>query len=290
MISVVIATRNRAPQLEKCLRRFLDLDLDGISAWELIVVDNGSSDHTAQVVQSVRHETGLPLTYLLEPIPGVSPARNAGIRAARYDILAFTDDDCVVDSSWLSAVRRAFEEEPSLALVGGRVELHDPRDFEISVRRFGDAMKILTLDDLFDRLIGCNMAMSAEAIRKAGFFDTTMGAGASFRAGEDHEYFYRILKGGGKVLYDPRILIEHAHGRRDETEIQKLKSCYIEGRAALIAKHIRAGDRELIRKAYWEFRALLSPQACGKSSELVRDYRFVGVYTISLLRGLLRLG
>ncbi|WP_282605476.1 glycosyltransferase family 2 protein [Pelagibius sp. Alg239-R121] len=287
MISVVIATRNRAPQLEKCLRRFQALDLAGITAWELIVVDNGSSDDTAQVVQKLKDETDLPLQYKLEPTPGVSPARNAGIRSAKYDILAFTDDDCMVDPSWLSKIRQAFHEEPELALVGGRVELYDPEDYEISVRRFDDLYNINTLDDLFSRLIGCNMAISAAAIRKVGLFDVSMGAGAAFKAGEDHEYFYRILKSGGKVVYDPRIRIEHAHGRRAEAEIQKLKSCYVEGRAALFAKHIRAGDRRLIKQAYWELRALLTKRTRDDGSIVAPDYRFFRIYTFHLLRGLL---
>lgn len=289
MISVVIATRNRAPQLEKCLRRFEELDLTGIEAWELIVVDNGSTDHTAQTVNSLKDEGNLPLQYILEPTPGVSPARNAGIHAAQYETLAFTDDDCMVDPGWLGAIHRAFQAEPELALVGGRVELYDPKDFEISVRRFDDAYNVRTLDDLFSRLIGCNMAISAKAIREVGYFDTKMGAGARFRAGEDHEYFYRILKSGGKVLYDPQIRIEHAHGRRAEEEIEKLKSCYVEGRAALFAKHIRAGDRGLIKQAYWELRSLLTTRKRDDGSEVAPDYRFFRIYTFHLLRGLLLL-
>lgn len=289
MISVIIATRNRAPQLERCLRRFEGLDLAGVSAWELIVVDNGSTDQTAQVVQDLKGENKLPLKYILESMPGVSPARNAGIRAAQYEILAFTDDDCMVGSGWLKAILQAFQSDPELSLVGGRVELHDPQDFEISLRRFDDACEVHTLDELIDRLIGCNMALSAQAIRKVGYFDTMMGAGARFKAGEDHDYFYRVLKSGGKVRYDPEIRIEHAHGRRSKEEIEKLKSCYVEGRAALFGKHIRAGDRGLIKQAYWEIRSLLARRKRDDGSEAAPDYRFFRIYTFHLLRGLLLL-
>ncbi len=287
MISVVIATRNRAAQLAKCLRQFQQLDLDGIPDWELIVVDNGSSDDTARVVQTLRDSTDLPLRYLLEQRAGVSPARNTGLRAARFDITAFTDDDCMVDPGWLKAICDAFEDEPGLALVGGRVELYDPADYEISVRRFNDRYQIRTLGDLFTRLIGCNMAMSAAAIRQAGLFDTSMGAGAPFKAGEDHDYFYRILKCGGKVIYDPRILIQHAHGRRARAEIVKLKSNYLAGRAALFAKHIRAGDRGLIKQAYWELRSLLRSDRRKDGTKTRPELRSFGTYTFHLLRGLL---
>lgn len=287
MISVVIATRNRAVQLGKCVRRFQELDLSGISGWELILVDNGSTDDTAQVVEDLKASTELPLSYIFEPKAGISPARNAGIRAAKYEVIAFTDDDCLVDPAWLTAILTVFQEEPDLALVGGRVELHDPKDYEISVRRFQDQYGVTTLDDLFDRLIGCNMAMSAAAIRKVGDFDTSLGVGAVFKAGEDHDYFYRMLKSGAKILYDPRILIEHAHGRRANAEIQTLKSNYMQGRAAIFAKHIRAGDRGLIKRVYWELRALLRTGKRADGAKDTRDFRFFGIYTFHLLRGLL---
>lgn len=287
MISVVIATRNRAPRLGKCLRRFQELDLSGISDWELILVDNGSSDNTAQVVEELKANTELPIRYVLEPKAGVSPARNTGIRAAKHEIIAFTDDDCMVDPGWLATISAIFQEEPGLALVGGRVELHDPKDYEISVRRFRDQYGVTTLDDLFDRMIGCNMAMSAAAIRAIGEFDSSMGAGAVFKAGEDHDYFYRILKSGGKILYDPRVLIEHAHGRRAKAEIQALKSHYMQGRAAIFAKHIRAGDWGLIKRVYWELRELLRIRKRADGSEATPNFRFFGIYTFHLLRGLL---
>ncbi len=286
MISVVIATRNRASQLEKCLRRFEQLDLSGVAQWEMILVDNGSSDDTAQVVKDLIAGTELPLRYIFEPIAGVSSARNAGIRAARYDILTFTDDDCMVDRGWLKAIAHIFQEEPDLALVGGRVELYDPKDHEISVRRFQDLYHVQTLDDLFSRLIGCNFAVSAAAISRVGTFDASMGAGGRFKAGEDHDFFYRVLKSGGKVIYDPRILIEHAHGRRAEADIQALKSNYTQGRAALFAKHINAGDRDLIRQVYWELRALLLPRKRSDGSKVASNFRFFCIYSFHLLRGL----
>lgn len=289
MISVVIATRNRASQLETCLRRFEQLDLAGITDWELLLVDNGSSDDTAQVVERLIADTKLPLRYIFEPKPGVSSARNAGIRAARYEIIAFTDDDCMVDRGWLRAIATVFQEEPDLALVGGRVELYDPEDYEISVRRFDDRSSLRSLDELFGRLIGCNVTASAAAIRQVGPFDTAMGAGGSFKAGEDHEFFYRILKHGGKVLYDPRILIEHAHGRKAEADIDALKSNYTQGRAALFAKHIRAGDRGLIKQVYWELRSLLLPRKLKDGSNSSPNFRFFCIYTFHLLRGLLLL-
>ncbi len=270
-----------------CIRRFLDLDVRSVPAWEIVIVDNGSSDDTAQTVAELQKRHDLPLRYIYEPTPGVSAARNAGIRAARYDILAFTDDDCRVDPSWLSAIQQCFITDPSIAMVGGRVDLFDPADFEISTRRFEDRFEIKTIDDMFTRLIGCNVAISADAVRRAGFFDTAIGPGTAFKAGEDHELFYRILKGGAKVVYEPEVRIEHAHGRREKTEVQALKANYVKGRATIFGKHIRAGDRDLIKRVYWELRAYLSSRRRPDGTTSVPELGSVRIYVLSLVRGFL---
>lgn len=286
-ISVVIATRNRAEQLANCIRRFAKLDTGSLEAWELVVVDNGSSDDTAELVTALAVETGLPLHYVYEGAPGVSAARNAGIQTARYPILAFTDDDCLVDPSWLSAIQRSFSEDPSVVMVGGRVDLFDPEDEEVSVRRFDDRVEIMGIDDIFTRLIGCNVAISAAALRKAGAFDTSMGPGTSFKAGEDHELFYRILKSGAKVVYEPNVRVEHAHGRRKRAEISALKANYVKGRATILGKHIRAGDRDLIKRAYWELRAYLSARRRPDGSASRPEPRSASIYLSSLVRSFL---
>ena len=286
-ISVVVATLNRAELLAKCIRRFLDLDVSSLAAWEIIVVDNGSRDHTAQIVAALKTKYNLPLRYVYEGTPGVSAARNAGIRAARYPILAITDDDCRVAPSWLLAIHQSFAADPAVAMVGGRVDLFDPADEEISVRRFDDHVEIKGIDDMFTRLIGCNVAISAAAIRRAGAFDTAMGPGTAFKAGEDHELFYRILKSGAKVVYEPKVRVEHAHGRRDRGEVRALKASYVKGRATILGKHIRAGDRALIKRAYWELRAYLSARRRPDGSSSAPEPRSASIYIASLIRGFL---
>lgn len=286
-ISVVIATRNRAAQLANCIRRFDTLDVTLLAAWEILIVDNGSSDDTAQTVATLQAETDLPLRYVYEGAPGVSAARNAGIEAARYPILAFTDDDCLVDPSWLSAIQRSFAEDPTVVMVGGRVDLFDPADGEISIRRFDDRVEIEGIDDIFTRLIGCNIAISAAALRKAGAFDTHMGPGTNFKAGEDHELFYRILKCGAKVVYEPGVRVEHAHGRRKHDEICALKANYVKGRATILGKHIRAGDRDLIKRAYWEVRAYLSARRRPDGSASQPEPKAASIYLSSLVRSFL---
>lgn len=286
-ISVIIATLNRSEQIISCIRRFLNLAPDPDGPWEIIVVDNGSTDDTAARIATLLEECDLPLSYIYEPTPGVSAARNAGIRAARYDILAFTDDDCRVDPAWLSAIQQSFAEDPAIVMIGGRVDLFDPKDYEISTRRFDDRFEVKTIDDMFTRLIGCNISISAEVLRKSGLFDTAMGPGTPFKAGEDHELFYRVLKTGGKVVYEPSVRVEHAHGRRETSEVEALKANYVKGRGTIFGKHIRAGDRDLIKRVYWELRAYLSSTQRPDGTKTTSEPKAARIYFSSLVKSFL---
>ena len=79
--------------------------------WELIVVDNNSDDDTRNTIEAFKRKSGLPIEYLLEKNQGKSFALNAGIKAAEGDIVAFTDDDCIVDNSWLATVVKEFQSD-----------------------------------------------------------------------------------------------------------------------------------------------------------------------------------
>lgn len=286
-ISVIVATLNRSEQIIKCIRRFQNLSPDLDAPWEIIVVDNGSTDDTAVRIAALQEECDLPLSYIYEATPGVSAARNAGIRAARYDILAFTDDDCRVDPSWLSAIQKCFSGDPEVVMVGGRVDLFDPLDYEISTRRFDDRFEVKNIDDMFTRLIGCNIAILSEVLGRSGLFDTAMGPGTSFKAGEDHELFYRVLKSGGKVVYEPSVRVEHAHGRREVGEVEALKASYVKGRATIFGKHIRAGDRALIKRVYWELCAYLSSRRRPDGVVNAPEPKSASIYVASLAKAFL---
>ena len=135
MISVIVCTRNRAESLRGTLHSLHAMAMPPTLAWEVVVVDNGSGDHTRAVTEETARATGMPVRYLLETEPGLSRARNAGARAARGEVVAFTDDDCRVDARWLAQIDAEFGADTSLAVLGGRVELYDPSDQPVSVRR-----------------------------------------------------------------------------------------------------------------------------------------------------------
>ncbi len=118
-ISVVVITRSRCAQLKKCLNSVAELERQPD---ELIVVDNGSTDATADTVAAFRARAPFPVRYLYEPTTGVAVARNAGVRAAACDVVAFIDDDAVAEPRWLSAMENAFLRDPRIGVVGGSIE------------------------------------------------------------------------------------------------------------------------------------------------------------------------
>jgi glycosyltransferase involved in cell wall biosynthesis len=118
-ISVVLPTCNRAFLLSKTLATLLRQDCHSVR-YEVIVVDNNSSDGTRAVVERFTRDSPF-VRYLVEPQPGVSHARNTGIEAARAPIIAFIDDDVEASPNWISRIKEALDAHPEIACVGGRI-------------------------------------------------------------------------------------------------------------------------------------------------------------------------
>src|SRR5690606_16449022 len=106
--SVVVCTRDRAASLAVTLESIAGLRIPALVVAELVVVDNGSTDGTPAVVEAFRRRSPLPLRYVRELRPGIAPARNAGMAAARGRIVVFTDDDVTVEPDWLAEMLEAF--------------------------------------------------------------------------------------------------------------------------------------------------------------------------------------
>ncbi|MGE3932175.1 MAG: glycosyltransferase family 2 protein [Rhodospirillaceae bacterium] len=257
MISVVIATRNRAGALSRCLDALARQAADGL-AWEAVVVDNGSTDATAAMIDRFASGGALPLRRAFEPRPGVSAARNRGIAAARHPVLAFTDDDCLPEPGWLAAIAVAFAAVPAPALVGGRVDLHDDADVPVAIRPFDMPAAIDGFDRVRSHLIGCNFVATRRLFDRIGGFDETLGPGTWSRAGEDLELFCRAVHAGARIVFDPAVRVRHAHGRRDPGDVVGLGRSYTRGCGAVLGARIRAGQTTLWRPAYWEFRGLVA--------------------------------
>jgi glucosyl-dolichyl phosphate glucuronosyltransferase len=118
-VSVAICTWNRAEQLDVTLEGLCEMHAPGDCAWEVLVVDNGSTDETRAV--SGRYADLLPIRLVPAPRPGLGHARNVAVGAARFGAIAFLDDDVSVSREWLRSLWRALEAHPEAAFVGGTI-------------------------------------------------------------------------------------------------------------------------------------------------------------------------
>ena len=189
-VSIIVPTRNRSALLARLLE---SLALLRYSRWEVIVVDDGSTDDTPSVVEEYRVR-GLPITYLYQPWSKMGAARNLGLRHARGEVAAFTDDDCVVDPGWLEVLARASAAHPEALGVQGRtVTDHGAMTpFTRQVEHLEGGPPYRT----------CNIAYRAEVLRDLGGFDPEL------IRGEDVVMAMRVLE-RGPIVFAPEALVIH---------------------------------------------------------------------------------
>lgn len=218
MFSVVIPTFNRSLLIRETLDSLLAQDTD--LPFEIIVVDNNSSDDTGAVIRSIERETSGKVRYVFEAAQGSSAARNAGIAVSQGEIIAFVDDDTVADPGWLRALAAAYRAHPDAWCVGGKVVLRlpealppwfDPHSrlmgFYLSAQDRGDEAVRVTFPD---GLITANFSVTREAVARVGVFNTDLGRFATgLLCGEDIEFCHRIQRAGGSVYYDGRAVVVH---------------------------------------------------------------------------------
>ena len=208
-ITVVVSTYNRAQRLAETLRGVLDQDARGVR-YEVLVVDNNSTDQTSAVVAAARRPDGVEVRYLFEPRQGIGFARNTGIEHARAPIIAFLDDDLDVPRDWLRCLLRTFREHPDAMCAVGRILpdweampppwLTERHWSPLAIMDFGDA------DFAVDRnrpicLMGGNLTCRRELFERLGGFNP------DFTRSEDHELTNRVVAAGIKAIYAPWITI-----------------------------------------------------------------------------------
>jgi GT2 family glycosyltransferase len=162
-----------------------------------------------------------------------------------------------VEPLWLLQIDAAFRADPSLAVVGGRVELHDPRDRPVSVRVHRQRVLVQSFQEIATFMIGCNMSCRRRLFDDIGYFDVRFGSGAKIPSAEDWDFLHRSHKAGAKIVFSPDVLVFHDHGRRSETEVESLTHGYAIGRWAFYCKHALAFDLEIIKAALHDFSRLV---------------------------------
>lgn len=227
-VSVIISTRDRLEYIEPCLHSLMSLCYPH---YEVIVVDNApSSTATEDFIQQTYHDEPR-VHYVCEDSLGASRARNLGIKVARGDILAFTDDDVRVDPYWLCELVRAFSFVEDVACVTGLVlpmELETPAQLwfeEYGGFSKGFTTRIFDMKEHHPRTplhpyttgqfgSGVSMAFTSAFLREVNGFDPVLGPGMPARAAEDLTLFFQVMMRNHKLIYTPASLLYHLH-RRD---------------------------------------------------------------------------
>jgi glucosyl-dolichyl phosphate glucuronosyltransferase len=219
-ISVVICTRNRASQLSNVLDSLSALVIPENLVWELVIVDNGSSDNTAEIVGS--YASRLPVRCVREETPGLSNARNKGVAEARGEYICWTDDDVELDSYWLNAYYEAFKKHPDGAVFGGKiipkflpptpewVELYKhqwPMDGPFAYRDLGSEEIELTFKG-WKTPYGANYAVRRKEQREHLYHPDLGVSPTHKRVGEETEVIYQILK-TSKGYWVPNSKVNH---------------------------------------------------------------------------------
>jgi len=253
--TVIVCTRNRAQGLLRCLQSLQRLRHRDV---ELLIIDNAPADNsTMELVHQVAREDAR-VRYVREPRPGLSAARNRGLREARGEFVAFTDDDVRVDPLWVDAILRGFRRRADIACVTGLVA---SSSLERPAEQYFDA-RVGWSSSCEQRLFeptasardsqlhpyaagtfgtGANIAFRREMVEAIGGFDESLGAGSPTCGGEDLDIFVRLLRAGRALTYEPAALVWHDH-RVDEEGLQKQMYCYGKGLSAYVCKFLFARD------------------------------------------------
>jgi glycosyltransferase involved in cell wall biosynthesis len=213
--SVLICTRNRARSLERTLASLSMIDSSDIS-WELIIVDNGSTDATASVID--RFNSRLPVTRVEQPNPGLSNARNAGVLAARGKYIIWTDDDVLVDRGWLRSYVAAFTKWPDAAVFGGKtVPVFEQPEAEWMIASASSLMDLLAIRDFGIEPValrgpvtpfGLNYAVRAIEQRQH-MYDPSLGVAPGRRTGGEETSVISSILRTNVGFWIPDALILH---------------------------------------------------------------------------------
>jgi O-antigen biosynthesis protein len=234
LVTIAVCTKDRPRELHSCLQA---LECLAYSNLDLLVVDNApSNEETRQLVQG-----GFPaLRYIREPRPGLNWARNRAIEEARGEIIAFTDDDAIPDAGWIKALVRCLEENPRAMAATGLVfpsELEtEPQFLFEEYWGFGKGFerKIGTLEKDMSYKVryhccchlgtGANMAFRRKIFEKIGSFDPALDAGTPTGGGGDLEMFFRLMRAGYELIYEPGAIVFHRHRPSRKELLDQMKA------------------------------------------------------------------
>ena len=288
-ITIAVCTRNRARGLSRLLSSLHEQEYPSV---QVVVVDNAPSDDRSRRVAD-EHSPHLNLTYVVEPRPGLSRARNRSIEVSDGEIIAWVDDDEVCDRWMAAEIARSFFEHHDAGAVNGMIlpaELETSaqlwferygghckgRDFKPTVFSGGRRTTQSPLYPLPPFGAGGSMAFTRQAIEGIGRFDCALGAGTPTLAGEDTAAFSTLLFHGGTVVWQPTVIVRHWH-RREHDALRNVFHGYGRGLSAFYASMLVNHPEslpELVRLIPRAFRDLTSADGLrlsGLGEDFPRD-------------------
>lgn len=284
-VTVVVATRDRVASLERCLTSLQALDPAPV---RIVVVDNCPSDDAAAGLVRSRGADDSRLRYVREDRPGLARAHNRGLTEVDTDLVAFTDDDVVVDREWVGRLADAFARDPAIGCVTGMIlplELETPaqgwleryagfnKGFATEVYDLGRA----DTSALFPYAAGtfgsgANMAFRTDALRAIRGFDPALGAGTTAKGGDDLAAFFDVIVAGYALAYEPAAIVHHQH-HRTFAALEAQTFGYGAGLTAYLTKTVLdhpARTRDMLVRLPHAFRHALSPSS-AKNERLPAD-------------------
>ena len=272
-ISVIICTYNRVQLLQKAILSLAEQTMSK-SDYEIIVIDNASTDNTKNIVYHISSQVP-NLRYIYEPNQGLSYARNRGIQEAKGEVIAFIDDDAVASQDWLNQLMNAFDcVKPAPSCVGGKVIpiweasqpswLVDELLMDLAIVNWGDSAHFLHYPDKC--IIGANMAFKKRELIKAGGFSNKLGRKKyCLLSNEENLLLSEMQKQGKRIYYKPEACVYH--------HIPKS----------------RLSKKFFIKRAYWQGVSdyVLNYELGGKKNSIAFLIRGIFFMIVNSVRGLL---
>ena len=263
-ISVVLATYNRAASLQDTFESFTKLAVPAGITWELLVVDNNSTDETRSVVERFAKAAGFSVRYIFEGTQGRSAALNTGIAAAGGEIIAFTDDDVLLHHAWLSGIKETFDQYDCAAVAGrirplwkhpkpGWLEMEGQQavvNFEL-----GEVCREIRYPPM-----GANSAFRKSVFSKHGLFRLDLGVSGSRHTitCDDTEFGERLIRAGDVIIYSPLAIVYHPVDQNRTTKKYFLSWYYYNGRSLTRTAGLPSEGVFYFGVPRWLFRELLS--------------------------------
>jgi glycosyltransferase involved in cell wall biosynthesis len=265
-VSVVVCCYNMATELRGCLE---SLSRQVYGKKELIVVDDASTDDTRKVAAEYQGRIGDRLNVVVNPVnSGVAASRNAGIRHAKGDLIAFTDADCAADPNWLSELVESFCREGPAA-VGGRIE--DAGFSNVWERSEKGHNYVAPAEGCVTYVQGCNMAFDAQILR-------------SFMFSEELKYGYEeallcdeLVRAGHRIWYNPRAVVYHKHR---SSLVGLLRQKYKRGYSSIWYRK-RQGKFFMLKRHFLMLTSMLMAPGCAISA--LFGYLIAGLLSLVIL-------